>query len=195
MRRPRATQDEREAVTRAADEGLLIIDSALVVAVANRIILRALGDAEAFDQAVAEEAVADELRRLADEQAEQARRMARLRRRTHRSYGQSRHQFDYRTDDIGALTLREKTAASLARTLRQRQHDAAFRTRVVDAARARAWDDVGSTVVDRIGYAARPTADYDEGREERLRALREIDLADLLGAAPEHDADADSPRD
>jgi hypothetical protein len=173
---------ERTALERAVDEGLLIVRSALVVAVTNQIIRRALQERLPFDEAVATRVTRDEIDRLTAEQAAAAVRVRRLRRMTGRSYGQSRHQFDYRPEDVDALKLREAASKGVARALASRRDDDDFVAEVVAAARSRAWDDVGQTVVDRLGWAARPEDGYDDGRDERLRDLVEGDLAALREA-------------
>jgi hypothetical protein len=164
---------------RAVDEGFLIVRAAAVVAVANSIIVRALQERLPFDADVATATTRDELARLEGEQRDGIARLKTLRRRTHRSYGQSRHQFDYRVDDIDALRLREATHRELAVRIARSAADDAFVDDLVAAARSRAWDDVGSTVVDRLGWAAAPAPDYDEGRDERIRGLVDEDLAGL----------------
>jgi hypothetical protein len=166
---------ERSALERSVDEGLLIIRSALVVSATNHVIRRALQEALPFDEAVATQVVRDDMTRLAEQQRAGAARVRRLRRQTGRAYGQSRH--------AGALKLREATAKALSDELVRRRDDDAFVGGVVDAARSRAWDDVGSTVVDRLGWAASPAPGYDDGREERIRGLVEDDLAALLRSA------------
>lgn len=165
---------------RAVDDGFLIVRAAAVVAVANTVIVRALQEHLPFDDDVATMAARDELARLEAEQREGVARLKTLRRRTHRSYGRSRHQFDYRVDDIDALRLREATHKELAARIAQSAADDDFVASLVAAARARAWDDVGSTVVDRLGWAASPLPDYDEGRDERIRTLVDEDIAALL---------------
>lgn len=167
---------------RAVDEGFLIIRAAAVVSVANTVIRRALQEHLPFDDEVATAAARDELRRLEAEQRDGIGRLRSLRRRTHRAYGQSRHQFDYRVDDIDALRLREATHKELAARIARSASDDAFVAALVSAARSRAWDDVGSTVVDRLGWAAAPSPDYDDGRDERIRTLLEVDLAALSAA-------------
>jgi hypothetical protein len=174
---------ERSALERSVDEGLLIIRSALVVSATNHVIRRALQEALPFDEAVATQVVRDDMTMLAEQQRAGAARVRRLRRQTGRAYGQSRHQFDYRPDDAGALKLREATAKALSDELVSRRDDDAFVGGVVEAARSRAWDDVGSTVVDRLGWAASPAPGYDDGREERIRGLVEDDLAALVRSA------------
>jgi hypothetical protein len=184
---------ERTALERAVDEGLLIVRAALVVAVTNQIIRRALQERLPFDEDVATRVTRDEMDRLTAEQTSAAVRVRRLRRMTGRSYGQSRHQFDYRPEDADALKLREAASKGVARALAARREDDDFVAEVVADARSRAWDDVGQTVVDRLGWAARPADDYDDGRHERLRDLVEGDLAALRESRADGGAGSVSP--
>ncbi|MGY3261406.1 hypothetical protein [Frigoribacterium sp. 2355] len=184
---------ERTALERAVDEGLLIVRAALVVAVTNQIIRRALQERLPFDEDVATRVTRDEIDRLTAEQTSAAVRVRRLRRMTGRSYGQSRHQFDYRPEDADALKLREAASKGVARALAARREDDDFVAEVVADARSRAWDDVGQTVVDRLGWAARPADDYDDGRHERLRDLVEGDLAALRESRANGGAGSVSP--
>ncbi|MBD8140660.1 MULTISPECIES: hypothetical protein [unclassified Frigoribacterium] len=184
---------ERTALERAVDEGLLIVRAALVVAVTNQIIRRALQERLPFDEDVATRVTRDEIDRLTAEQTSAAVRVRRLRRMTGRSYGQSRHQFDYRPEDADALKLREAASKGVARALAARREDDDFVAEVVADARSRAWDDVGQTVVDRLGWAARPADDYDDGRHERLRDLVEGDLAALRESRSDGGAGSVSP--
>jgi len=184
---------ERTALERAVDEGLLIVRAALVVAVTNQIIRRALQERLPFDEDVATRVTRDEIDRLTAEQTSAAVRVRRLRRMTGRSYGQSRHQFDYRPEDADALKLREAASKGVARALAARREDDDFVAEVVADARSRAWDDVGQTVVDRLGWAARPADDYDDGRHERLRDLVEGDLAALRESRADGGAGSVSP--
>ncbi|MFJ2354207.1 hypothetical protein [Frigoribacterium sp. NPDC087798] len=184
---------ERTALERAVDEGLLIVRAALVVAVTNQIIRRALQERLPFDEDVATRVTRDEIDRLTAEQTSAAVRVRRLRRMTGRSYGQSRHQFDYRPEDADALKLREAASKGVARALAARREDDDFVAEVVADARSRAWDDVGQTVVDRLGWAVRPADDYDDGRHERLRDLVEGDLAALRESRADGGAGSVSP--
>lgn len=171
-------------VRRSVEEGALIVRAAVVVAVANAIIVRGVGEQRPFDEGVARQRVRDELRHLADEQEEEARRLRRTRRVAHRSYGQSQHQFDYRVEDADALRRRERAAALLAVDLRAASEDDAYLDGVLAAARRRAADDVGAAAVTKLGNVRPPDADYEQERAERLRQLREVDLAGLGDATP-----------
>jgi hypothetical protein len=169
-----------EELRHSVDEGFLIAKSALTVAVANRIILDALQEHETFDEARVAEAVRAELSRLAEEQRQEAERMRQTHAKAQTQKGRSRHQHDYRRGDDLALRTREASYTELARRLDASREDGDFINRVILRARQRAWDDIGGTVIDRLGWAQRPTADYEVGRDERLQLMLDEDFAALL---------------
>jgi len=162
----------------------LLLVTAVTVAVANRIITNALRDQGYFDHALIADAARQELHRMAEEQRGDAARMREIRATSSKQKGRSRHQHDYKRGDDLKLRTREATYEELAKRLDARRDDQHFVDGIVLAARARAWDDVGQTVVDRLGWAARPADDYDDGRADRLRDLVEGDLAALRDAHP-----------
>ncbi|MEK6342797.1 MAG: hypothetical protein V4737_03000, partial [Curtobacterium sp.] len=167
---------------RAVDEGFLIAKAAIVVAVANRIITNALRDQGYFDHALIADAARQELHRMAEEQRGDAARMREIRATSSKQKGRSRHQHDYRRGDDHKLRTREATYEELAALLDRRRDDQKFVDGIVLQARARAWDDIGTTVVGRLGWAQRPTDDYEVGRDERLQQMAAAAL-ELLGDA------------
>jgi hypothetical protein len=167
----RERQVDPEDLRRAVDEGMLIVRSAVVIAVANRVIRNALQEHERFDPRAVAETVREELRRFADEQREGAQRMREVRALALTAKGRSRHQHDYKRGDDLRLRTREATYTELAARLDACAEDRSFVDAVLIAARQRAWDDVGATVVGRLDWAARPADDYDVGRDDRLRDL------------------------
>jgi len=184
-----------ESLRRAVDEGFLIARSAVTSAVANRIILNALQSHVRFDAGLVAEATRDELARLAQEQVEDAERMRDIRAKAQKAKGRSKHQHDYRRGDDLKLRTREATYEALAEALLASRDDAAFIDSIVIAARERAWNDIGGTVVGRLEWAARPTADYEIGRDERLQQMLDEDFAALVaeraGAEPQTPGDDD----
>jgi hypothetical protein len=193
-----------EELRRSVDEGFLIAKSALTVTVANAIILNALQQNAAFDADRMGDAARDELDRLAVEQRGDAESMRDIRAKAQKQKGRSRHQHDYRRGDDLKLRTREASYTELADRLQDSKSDDAFIDSVVVAARERAWDDIGETVVGRLGWAQRPTADYEIGRDDRLQQMLDEDFAALVAEhgdfAPsasddaEDDADADADR-
>lgn len=180
---------------RAVDEGFLIAKAAVTIAVANRIITNALRDQGYFDHALIAEATREELHRMAEEQRGDAARMREILITSSKQKGRSRHQHDYKRGDDLKLRTRQATYEQLATMLDGRRDDQGFVDRIVLAARARAWDDIGTTVVGRLGWAQRPADDYEVGRDDRLQQLLDEDFAALLvehpvGSTP---IDADEP--
>ncbi|KQS09996.1 hypothetical protein ASG04_05260 [Curtobacterium sp. Leaf183] len=185
---------------RAVDEGFLISKAAVTIAVANRIITNSLRDQGFFDHAVAAENVREELHRMAEEQRGDAERMRDIRAKALKQKGRSKHQHDYKRGDDLALRMREATYDRLAEMLDSRRDDQGFVDRIVLAARARAWDDIGTTVVGRLGWAQRPTEGYEIGRDERVQEMLAEDFAALLaehpvGSGPAALEDTDEPDD
>jgi hypothetical protein len=178
------TPVDPEELRRSVEEGLLIAKSAITVAVANRIILNALQRDEQFDPAEVAAQTREELDRMAAEQAADAERMRETRAIAQKQKGRSRHQHDYRRGDDLALRTREATYQELSDELTARKADDAYVDGIVVAARERAWNDIGTTVVGRLGWAQRPTADYEIGRDERLQAMLDEDFAALLAEHP-----------
>lgn len=194
MFRRRPKRDARDKpvdsteLRRAVDEGFLIAKSAVTIAVANRIITNALRDEGYFDHALMADGTREELHRMAEEQRGDAERMREIRAKSSKTGGRSRHQHDYRRGDDQKLRTREATYESLAEELDGKRDDAGFVDGIVLAARARAWDDIGTTVVGRLGWAQRPTEDYEIGRDDRLQRMLDEDFAALLA---EHPTDSD----
>lgn len=182
---------------RAVDEGFLIAKAAVTIAVANRIITNALRDQGYFDHALIAEATREELHRMAEEQRGDAARMREIRSTSSKQKGRSRHQHDYRRGDDLKLRMREATYEQLATMLDKRRDDQHFVDGIVLAARARAWDDIGTTVVGRLGWAQRPADDYEIGRDDRLQQMLDEDFAELLAEHPVGSTavDADEPDD
>lgn len=162
------------------EDGLLIARSAASISVANRIIVSALREDQDFDRDRTREMVRDELGHLADEQADLATRMGTTRTKALKSRGRSRHQFDYRRDDDEQLALRGTISTSISARLDALRGDSAYVDEIVTAARDRAWNDIGATIVSRVRAVVVPDATYGEHRDERLRELLDVDLASLL---------------
>ncbi|WP_423919545.1 hypothetical protein ACPEEZ_12520 [Frigoribacterium sp. 2-23] len=164
----------------AVGEALLIARQAAIVAITNRIIVRALHEGAVFDRDHTEALVREELGRLADEQRTTARRMSSERRKAGRARGRSKHQHDYRRDDDFALWFRENTYTTVADRLLALQDDSDWVDDIVAIAVDRAWGDVGAAVVTRVRSAVVvEDDDYAEHRDERLRGLIDDDLEAL----------------
>jgi hypothetical protein len=157
---------------RATEEGLLVTRAALVLAVRNWIILRALRDRAPFSTEETGQAVRRELIRLAGEQEGYAMRAAVLRRRAERLVGKPRHEHDYGVDDEPVLRRRHNVHVALARELTRFADDPEYVADVVRTAHQQAMDDVGVAILNGIGWTGPKDPDYDAEREDRLADLR-----------------------
>jgi hypothetical protein len=170
-------------------DGLLIARSAASIAVANRIIMRALRESRDFDVEEMRGEVRSEIGRLVAEQEELHSRMTTTLTKAVKSKGRSRHQFDYRRDDEEPLAQRVAIYQAIASRLGALRDDDAYVDDIVTAARDRAWNDIGATIMTRVSDATVvPDRTYDEDRDDRIRELLDVDLKGLADRAS-HDAD------
>jgi hypothetical protein len=158
--------------TRAIEEGLLVARAALVLAVRNWIILRALRDRAPFSTEATTETVRQELARLAGEQEGYAMRAGVLRRRAERLIGKPRHEHDYGAEDEPVLRQRQAVHSALAKKLTDFADDSDYVTDIVATAHRQAMDDVGVAILNGIGWTGPKDAAYDAEREDRLSDLR-----------------------
>jgi hypothetical protein len=176
----------------ALDEGLLIARHGVTLAVRNRLIVRALKENQAFDEAATARMVDEELEQAAREQRENARGAHILLEDARRSAGYADHAHDYHRADTATLERRELLYAALADSLDSSRRDDAFVAAMAERARTDAWNDIGENVVSRLRTGMSSAADepdYEQKRPERIRQLLEEDLASLL-PRPDHGAEA-----
>ncbi|MET0932762.1 MAG: hypothetical protein ABWX56_03550 [Mycetocola sp.] len=175
----------------ALDEGLLIARHGVALAVRNRLIVRALRENEAFDDAATALIVDEELQRAAEEQRENADGAHELHAVAGRSGGIADHAHDYHRIDTVTLERRERLYSALADSLEASRHDAAFVAAIAERARADAWKDIGDNVVSRLKegmFSVADEPDYVLNRQDRIRQLLEVDLASLV---PRDEAEGD----
>lgn len=158
--------------TRASEEGLLVARAALVLAVRNWIILRALRDRAPFSVEDTGHAVRRELARLAAEQEAYAMRAGVLRRRAERLVGKARHEHDYGVEDEPVLRQRQTVHLALARELTRCIDDPEYIDDIIHDAHEKAMEDVGVAILNGIGWTGPKDANYDAEREDRLLDLR-----------------------
>lgn len=168
-----ATLDELVA------DGLLIAESAVRMSVKNEVILRALRDRADYRAERAREVAREELRRLAVESRGDARRLEEERERASVRPGKAAHQSDYRKADIEHLRRRGEAATALADRLIRASADDEHLDELVEAARRRAWDEVGASIAERTAqeWTLAPRLSARE-RERRMAQVAE-DLREL----------------
>lgn len=167
----------------ALDEGLLIARHGVTLAVRNRLIVRALRENEAFDDAVTAQMVDEELTLAATEQREYADGAHELHAVAGRSPGIADHAHDYHRIDTVTLERRERLYTALADALEAWRHDEAVVAAIAERARKDAWKDIGDNVVARLNqrmFSFADEPDYVLNRQDRLRQLLEVDLPSLL---------------
>lgn len=169
----------RDELTATVEEGMLIARLALVLSLANRLIVRALHEGADFDREAAAEAARDEVDLLIQEHRRDADRMARTRAKASRAFGISRHQHDYRPEDDLPLQRRELSYTMLADELEKLRDDEDALAPIIEDARDRAWNDIGQAVLNRLRGLGPVDENYDAERHERLWLLREVDLREL----------------
>lgn len=166
----------------AIAEGVAIATAAARLAVKNRIIVDTIARGGAFDVERYAEVARFALDDLAAESEAAAEHAERLRRRARGRHSDPKGTHDYRDRDVRNLRRRRKHAAGVAMSLRAMVADAAALEALVAEARLAAWDEVRGNLDRRLrveGMRADQDPDYAELREERMQALREIDLAGL----------------
>ncbi len=192
--RPYVRQPDREPVSveHAVDEGILITRSALTMEVKNHIIVTTLRDDQLFDPDVTSAFVIHELEDLAAEQAEYATRMDDAALIAIQSKGTARHQHDYHTLDLPALSRRSEIYSSLSLRLLHLATDHSFVSGVVETAREKAWDEVGGAIENRLekifsaeafAHTIASDPDYERERETRIAMFLALDLAVLAPQA------------
>ena len=166
---------------RAVDEGLLISRSTVTLAAKNFIVVGTLRDDRTLRDLDVAAFVARELRRLAAEQAEYARRTEHDATAAARAVGALRHQHDYRPADVVQLGERALIYAGLAAELDRESNDDDAIAQIAEAARAAAWTELSGVIEEHLDVQARASFDpaYLQARRRSMAAVREVDLPTL----------------
>jgi len=98
--------------------------------------------------------------------------------------GVARHEHDYKARDLELLAARRLVYREVARRIRADAEDPAALASLVEDARARAWDEIGREIAERLDQYRSASSivvdeDYRRDRDERMRRLREFDLWEL----------------
>ncbi|MET0725551.1 MAG: asparagine synthase [Leifsonia sp.] len=166
----------------AREEGVMLAEYSSRMTLKNRILVSVLGedvdfDVDSFlpDARQAMRSLASEMRIAAGRVAEESAAAARL-------YGHPQDMHDYRSGDLVNLGLRERVNLAVAAELERRAGDDDYLRAFILAARDDAWDDVAGAIGVRLDLE-RPQsavdANYKRTRKERMRMVRNIDLARL----------------
>ncbi|KQO97726.1 hypothetical protein [Leifsonia sp. Leaf264] len=166
----------------AREEGVMLAEYSSRMVLKNRILVSILGDDVDFDVERFLPDARDALVRLADEMRAAADRVAQESAAAATLHGRPQDMHDYRSKDLGNLELRERVNRAVARDLEQRAGDDEYLRTFILAARDDAWDDVAGAIGTRLDLE-RPQsavdANYRRTRKERMRLVRNVDLARL----------------
>jgi hypothetical protein len=165
------------SIERAAEEGLIIARAALVMEVKNQIIVDAIRDGKPYDTDRVIDIARRELVVLARENDESAERTQQLAADVLSPQG-SHDSEGYRAGDHPALKDRAAIHARLSAELERLSGDDDYLTDVADAARTRAWAEVGDAIASRLlrNLPVTPDRFYEEDKEARIKALYKINL-------------------
>ena len=168
-------------IARAVDEGLLISRSTVVLAAKNYIVVGTLRDDRSLADLDVPAFVSRELRRLAAEQTQYARRTEADATAAARAVGALRHQHDYRPADVAQLGDRALIYSGLAAELERLSDDDDAAAAIAEAARADAWAELSGVIAAHLDVQARASFDpaYSQARRRSMTAVREIDLPTL----------------
>ncbi|KRC51850.1 hypothetical protein ASE16_01925 [Leifsonia sp. Root227] len=163
----------------ALDEGLLIADYAVRMAVRNRMMTELLTTDSAFDASHFAGVAAEVVLRLADEADASEARIVREQAWAEVQDGRAEHTHDYRTADTLNLRRREALAKATAAALRERAADTEYLAGIVEESRLDAWRELSGVVEETVRIQS--VGVDDTGKPQRLDALRR-DLAALRRA-------------
>lgn len=173
---PTATGDD------ARDEGVLLAEYSARMRVKNSILVEVLAGRGWYDEKAFAAETADALRALATEMDTAAERMTEEVADAAASGGRAIDMHDYRNADVPNLELRAETYIAVAEELRRRADDDEYVAELLRTARDDAWHEVSYVIGERLDTQRIPSAvddEYKRGRENRLRLLKNVDLARL----------------
>jgi hypothetical protein len=161
---------ENAPVDRVILDGLLIAESAVRMAVKNRLIVDTLRDSHDFDPDALAIVAREEFLALAEQNEGSASRVW------------EDGSWDDEPGDSARNERKRTVLKGLAASLREEAGDPARLAIVVADARLIAWDEIGRVIeakLDSPMVEVVPDAAYEREREGRIRALKEVDLAGL----------------
>jgi hypothetical protein len=180
---PTAAEPRRRPVSieRSVDEGVIIARTAVTMEVKNYIIIQAIREGHPFDFDEVIARVRRELLALATENNDSANRVQSLAVEVQSPRGAPDNSEGYQTDDHPTLTKRGVIHVLLAAELERLSEDEGFVAELAEAARVRAWAEVGEAIESRLlgSLPKEPDEFYEEDKDARIRALFNINLRAL----------------
>ncbi|MEJ3406132.1 hypothetical protein WDJ51_15460 [Rathayibacter sp. YIM 133350] len=175
-------EPEPLSIKDTSEEGILVAEYAARMQLKNRVIVAALTSDHVFaDEHFVDDAT-DVLTRLIDEMVDAAAQVAQERADAAEKPGRGVDMHDYHRADLENLHLRERTYRAVADGLRSRRDDPAQVAAFIRSAREDAWSDIAGEIGARLDLQRPPSAldaRYQRTREQRMRLVKNVDLARL----------------
>lgn len=171
-------------VAEATEEGVLLIEYACRMAVKNRFIKKILADKQPWfiEQSLDDAHTA--LETLAHESETDAENLATLISKFRENPEAEPDSQGYSFGDIPNIDHRREVSLDIARRLREQSTDKEYLAEMVHKARRDAWQEIAANIEHNLDVEYFPLDDeYEQNREDRLRAFVEEDLAALLDDA------------
>lgn len=170
---------EPPAVESIVEDGVLIGDSVVRMALRNRVIVNALRERADLDRDELASAAAAELEALADHEWESAQRI-----RFRRDSTTVDNPFPEDADEVDEhrreSERRERVHIAMSEAFAARAGQRDILDSLVERSRAEAWDEIAEVIVERAGHEETvPDAEYATHRTERIGALLALDLSAL----------------
>ena len=170
---------EPAPVESIVEDGMLIADSVVRMALRNRVIVNALRDRADLDREELTTAAAAELEALADQEWESAQRV-RFRRESVRNDDPFPEDADGVDEHRRESERREMVHKAMSEGFAARAKSSDILESLVERSRAEAWAEIAEVIVARASHEElAPDADYDALRTERIGALLALDLSAL----------------
>ena len=170
---------EPPAVESIVEDGVLIGDSVVRMALRNRVIVNALRDRADLDRDELARAAAAELEALADQEWESAQRI-RFRRESTRPDDPFPEEADEVDEHRRESERRESVHVAMSRAFAARAEQRDILESLVERSRREAWDEIAEVIVDRAAHEETvPDEEYSSLRTERIGALLALDLSAL----------------
>ncbi|HQZ48817.1 MAG TPA: asparagine synthase [Microbacteriaceae bacterium] len=163
-------------------EGIHIAEAAVRMALKNKILVESIGEGRDFDPSSFLDEAREVMLALAKEATDGAARVAEQRKSAWGLHTKSRGTHDYRDRDTGNLRRRGREYKKVAKELERRAGDEGELLRLIEQSREAAWEDVAANIASTLKLVVqRPDLDedYEQMRDARMQALRQVDLSDL----------------
>ncbi|MEO6826207.1 MAG: hypothetical protein ABI255_11580 [Microbacteriaceae bacterium] len=156
----------------AIDEGLMLAEYASRMLLKNHIEVTVLTVDRPYDGADFLDAAAQSLDALATEARGAADRVSEERDGAASMSGLAEHLHDYRVVDVANLERRRAVSVEVADRLQERRRDREYLLRLIERARAVAWEEIGSAIEDSLERRRIPVdEDYLRHRDQRMRLI------------------------